>query len=78
LKAGLAVRESGGTVLATLAIFTYEFDAATALFEAEGIPLNTLSRYTVLIQAALELGYIKPEDVALLSAWRQDPKSYFA
>lgn len=78
LKAGLAVRESGGTVLATLAIFTYEFDAAAALFEAEGIPLTTLSRYSVLIEAALELGYIKSEDVALLSAWRQDPKSYFA
>lgn len=78
LKAGIAVQESGGSVLATLAIFTYEFEAATQLFADAGIPLQTLSNYSALIEAALELGYIKSEDVELLSNWRKNPKEYFA
>lgn len=78
LKAGVAVQESGGSVLATLAIFTYEFEAATQLFADAGIPLQTLSNYSALIEAALELGYIKSEDVELLSNWRKNPKEYFA
>jgi orotate phosphoribosyltransferase len=78
LKAGVAVQESGGSVLATLAIFTYEFEAATKLFADAGIPLQTLSNYSALIEAALELGYIKSDDVELLANWRKNPKEFFA
>lgn len=78
LKAGVAVQESGGSVLATLAIFTYEFEAATQLFADAGIPLQTLSNYSALIEAALELGYIKSDDVELLANWRKNPKEFFA
>lgn len=76
LKAALAVREAGAEVSAVLAIFTYEFDAAIQAFAAEQMPLATLSNYSALIQTAVELGKVAPEDVAALQAWRQDPTSF--
>lgn len=76
LKAALAVREAGAEVLSVLAIFTYEFASASQAFEAEQVPLATLSNYSALIQSALELGKIAPEDVAALKAWREDPQSF--
>lgn len=76
LKAALAVREAGAEVLAVLAIFTYEFDSAIQAFAAEQMPLVTLSSYSALIETAVELGKVAPEDVAALQAWRQDPQSF--
>ncbi|XEC96894.1 orotate phosphoribosyltransferase [Paenibacillus tarimensis] len=76
LKAALAVREAGGDVQAVLAIFTYQFANASEAFAAEGIPLETLSNYTSLIEAAAEAGKVKADDVALLQSWREDPQSY--
>ena len=76
IKAGLAVREAGGNVLATLAIFTYEFPQALEAFSAEGIPLQTLSSYSKLVEAANEIGAIRSEDVAVLQAWREDPQGF--
>lgn len=76
LKAGLAVREAGAEVLAVLAIFTYQFESALTAFAAENMPLETLSNYSELIQAALELGKIADSDIAALQAWREDPHSF--
>jgi len=76
LKAALAVREAGAEVLAVLAIFTYQFQQAADAFKAENVELSTLSNYTALIDAALELGKVASEDVAALQAWREDPQSF--
>jgi orotate phosphoribosyltransferase len=76
LKAALAVREAGAEVCAVLAIFTYEFAQAVQAFEAEHMPLETLSNYTALIQTAVELGKVAAGDVAALQAWRNDPQSF--
>ncbi|GGG90017.1 orotate phosphoribosyltransferase [Paenibacillus radicis (ex Gao et al. 2016)] len=76
LKAGLAVREAGAEVLAVLAIFTYQFESASAAFAAENMPLETLSNYTALIQTALEAGKVESGDVELLQSWRQAPHSF--
>ncbi|WP_138751892.1 orotate phosphoribosyltransferase [Paenibacillus sinopodophylli] len=76
IKAALAVREAGAEVLSVLAIFTYEFDSAKQAFEAEQVPLTTLSNYSALIQSAVELGKVAAEDVVTLQAWRQDPQAF--
>ena len=76
LKAALAVREASCEVLGVVAIFTYQFATAAEAFKAEDIPLYTLSNYTALIETALAKGAIRPEDVELLQAWRNDPHSY--
>jgi orotate phosphoribosyltransferase len=76
LKAALAVREAGAQPLAVLAIFTYEFASAAAAFEAEQVPLTTLSNYSALIDTAVRMGKIAEADVAALQAWRQDPQAF--
>jgi len=76
LKAALAVREAGAEVMAVLAIFTYQFKQALDAFAEGNVELDTLSNYSELIQAALEMGKVAPEDVETLQAWREDPHSY--
>lgn len=76
IKAAQAVREAGAEPLAVLAIFSYQLDKAVQGFEAAGIPLQTLSNYSALIDVAIERGEIKPEDLALLKSWREDPSSF--
>ncbi|CAH1195950.1 Orotate phosphoribosyltransferase [Paenibacillus auburnensis] len=76
IKAAQAVEEAGGEVLAVLAIFSYELDRATEGFTAAGVPLQSLSNYTTLIDVALSQGKIAEGDVALLQSWRKDPASF--
>ncbi|WP_410768077.1 orotate phosphoribosyltransferase [Fontibacillus sp. BL9] len=76
IKAAQAVREAGAEPLAVLAIFSYQLDKAVQGFEEAGIPLQTLSNYTALIDVAIERGEIKPEDLVLLKSWREDPSSF--
>lgn len=59
-----------------LAIFSYELDRATEAFAAAGVPLQTLSNYTTLIDVALGQGTIADTDVELLQSWRKDPASF--
>ncbi|PZD93862.1 orotate phosphoribosyltransferase [Paenibacillus sambharensis] len=76
LKAAVAVREAGCEVLATVAIFTYEFPQAVQAFDEQGIPLHTLSGYSSLIETALQRGAVAPGDVELLKSWRENPQAY--
>ncbi|MBJ6363186.1 orotate phosphoribosyltransferase [Paenibacillus sp. MAHUQ-46] len=76
IKAAQAVAEAGGDVQGVVAIFTYQLARAEEAFHEAGIPLATLSNYTALIDAALELGTIQEGDVALLKSWREDPQSF--
>lgn len=76
LKAAQAVKEAGGEPLAVLAIFSYELDRATNAFSEAGIPLQSLSNYSTLIDVALGQGKIAAEDVELLQSWRRDPSSF--
>ncbi|MEO3947484.1 orotate phosphoribosyltransferase [Gorillibacterium sp. CAU 1737] len=76
LKAALAAKEAGGDVQSVLAIFTYEFAQASALFADAGIPVETLTTYSALLDTALAQGYIQEEDLAKLKAWRANPSEY--
>jgi orotate phosphoribosyltransferase len=73
LKAVEAIREAGGVVEGMVAIFTYGFTVAEEAFDRAGVKLFTLSDYNTLIGMALETGYIEPNQVALLSRWREEP-----
>jgi orotate phosphoribosyltransferase len=73
LSAVKALKEAGCEVLGMTAIFTYEFKKASDNFAAENCNLNTLSNYSVLIETALQTGYISEADVETLKAWRKDP-----
>jgi orotate phosphoribosyltransferase len=76
LKAALAVKEAGAEPVAVLAIFSYQLDKAVNAFKEAGIPLHTLSNYSALIDAALELNVIQESDLSVLKAWREDPSTW--
>ena len=76
LNAVKALREAGCDVLGMAAIFTYEFKKASDAFTAEKVALNTLSNYSVLIETALNTGYISSADLETLKLWRVDPSSW--
>ena len=70
LEAVEALRAAGFTVLATLAIFTYGFDAAEARFAKANCPLHTLSDYPTLIAEARQQNKISEQQLSSLSEWR--------
>ncbi|UQZ32854.1 orotate phosphoribosyltransferase [Paenibacillus sp. PK3_47] len=76
IKAAQAVQEAGGEVLAVLAIFSYELDRAAEAFATAGVPLQSLSNYSTLIDVALAQGTIAETDVELLQSWRKDPAAF--
>lgn len=69
-----ALRAAGAVVLGVAAIFSYQLQDAAENFGSIHCPFVTLSNYDALIDAALELDYIKHEDLEKLKAWKQDPK----
>jgi orotate phosphoribosyltransferase len=73
LSAIRTLKEAGCEVLGMVAIFTYEFKKATDAFAAENCRLDTLSNYSVLIDAAVATGYIGQTEVETLKKWRIDP-----
>lgn len=76
LKAAGAVGRAGSTVVAVLAIFSYELEAGRAAFEEAGVPLFTLSNYPTLVSLAAESGYVSADQQATLTAWSADPQEW--
>ncbi|TQK74752.1 orotate phosphoribosyltransferase [Brevibacillus sp. AG162] len=77
LKAAQAVQDEGGEVLGVVAIFSYQFPDAQALFEEAGIPCSTISNYTALLEVASEQGVITSEQEKVLGEWRKSPRTFF-
>ena len=76
LKACEAIRNAGCEVIGMAAIFTYEFPIAARKFKDAGVELITISNYTAMLEAALEIDYIKKEDIETLKEWRKDPANW--
>ncbi len=76
LKAVDALRQYGCEVLGMVAIFTYGFPTARQRFETANCPLYTLSNYEVLIELAVETGYINAGSLTTLGEWRNSPDTW--
>lgn len=76
LKAVEAIRKDGCDVIGMVASFTYGFPIAKKAFEDANVQLVTLTDYEHVVDEALETGYIKESDVALLHDWRKDPANW--
>jgi orotate phosphoribosyltransferase len=76
LKVAMAVNEAGGQALAVLAIFTYQLEKAEEAFAAVNIPVQALSDYTFLLEVAVQLGKIQPQEIALMQSWRANPQAF--
>jgi orotate phosphoribosyltransferase len=58
------------------AIFTYEFPQAIGNFKEKNVSLFTLCNYSVLLEHALDTGYINDAQLTSLKRWREDPSSW--
>lgn len=76
LQAIDAVRAAGCEVLGLACIFTYAFNIAQQNFNHANVAYYALSNYTVLVQSALDKAKIKPDEVAVLNSWRENPESW--
>lgn len=68
-----ALQFVGADVQAVCTIFTYNFEVADQKMQQVGVPVYSLTDYTTLIDVAIEEGYVKDEDLELLSDWRTHP-----
>ncbi|MCK6617637.1 MAG: orotate phosphoribosyltransferase [Cyclobacteriaceae bacterium] len=76
LKAVEALRKAGAEVLGMVSIFTYGFDIAQSNFYNANVSLVSLSDFSHLLTVAVETGYITPDQLVSLKAWRFDPSGW--
>jgi len=76
LDAVAAVRETGATVLAVLAIFSYGLDAAHTAFREADVPGHVLTTFPVLLDVARRQHSLSEEAQAVLDDWQADPKAW--
>lgn len=71
-----ALKDAGLKVKGLIAIFSYGFDTADEAFEKAECPYVVLSDYDHLIEQAMNLGYIKEEELDQLKKWRELPSTW--
>ena len=76
LKAVEALRQAGMEVVGMVASYTYGFPIAQQAFKEAQVELITLTDYEHVVEKALQIGYIKDTDIALLDEWRKDPANW--
>ena len=73
LEVADALREAGAEVLGIVSIFTYGMKKGLERLAAAGLKNVSLTDFDTIAAAAAETGYIRPEDVRRLIAFRDDP-----
>ena len=68
-----ALREAGAEVLGVVSIFTYGMQKGLDRLAAANVENHSLTNFDVIAEVAAKQGYIAPEDVQRLIAFRNDP-----
>ena len=68
-----ALREAGAEVLGVVSIFTYGMQKGLERLAAAQVKNISLTNFDVVAQTAAQEGYIRPEDVERLMAFRNNP-----
>lgn len=76
LEVVTVLKNAGLNVVGMVSIFTYGFPVAAKAFEEAGVPYQSLTNYTSLIELAVEKGQVTPETQQLLMQWREDPANW--
>jgi orotate phosphoribosyltransferase len=71
-----ALQAEGITVAGVCSIYSYDFEAAQSRMRESGVPAYRLLSYQQLIDVALEQGYIQPNQLEMLLAWRDAPDKF--
>ena len=73
IDAVTALREAGAEVIGIVSIFTYGMQKGLDRLAEAKIKNISLTNFDVIAQVAAEEGYIKPEDIRRLMAFRANP-----
>jgi orotate phosphoribosyltransferase len=76
LKAVETVRAANCEVVGVLAIFSYGFESATTIFNQSKCPFSTLSDYEILLECAVQHGYVTASELKTLQDWRVSPSTW--
>lgn len=76
LYAVSCLREAECLVKGMVAIFTYNFKVADEAFKTQKCDVITLTNYNILIEKAIEIGYITKQDLVSLQEWRENPEKW--
>ena len=68
-----ALREAGAEVLGIVSIFTYGMQKGLERLANAKVRNVSLTNFDCIVAVAAEEGYIKPEDVSRLKAFRDNP-----
>ncbi len=68
-----ALREAGAEVLGIVSIFTYGMQKGLDRLAAAQVENTSLTDFDTIAKVAAECGYIKPEDISRLIAFRNNP-----
>ena len=71
-----ALKDAGMKVKGLVAIFSYGFQTSKEAFDQAEVPFIVLSDYDHLIEQALNLEYIKEEELDQLKKWREIPSDW--
>lgn len=67
------LREAGAEVLGVVSIFTYGMQKGLTRLAEANVKNISLTNFDTIAEVAAELNYIKPEDIARLIAFRNNP-----
>ena len=67
------LREAGAQVMGIASIFTYNMEKSKKSLEEAKVRNISLSNFDIMVEVAVEEGYIKPEDKEKLIAFRNNP-----
>ena len=73
LEVADVLRAAGAEVLGIVSIFTYGMKKGIERLSAANLKNISLTDFDCIADAAAEMGYIKPEDIKRLIAFRNDP-----
>ncbi len=76
VRAKDAIEMNGCEALGLVAIFSYEFPMAVKRLKDADLQMTSLIKYSDMLNAAVELDYIRPDDLATLQEWRKDPANW--
>ena len=68
-----ALREAGADVLGIVSIFTYNMRKGLDRLAAAQVQNTSLTNFDVLVEVAAETGYLAPEAITALKAFRDNP-----
>jgi len=71
-----AVREAGGSCVAVVAIFTYNFEKAGKIFKEGGCQLLTITNFSTLVNIAKNDGFLTDKELVLVLSWNKDPQKW--